>query len=67
MLCYAVVCTLWNSIGIGLSLYVLCRIEAFWLKDTDLQENLLFASIIFVVDPVAMFAVSKCIRVGSPE
>ncbi|XP_036840302.1 sodium/hydrogen exchanger 2-like [Oncorhynchus mykiss] len=55
VLCYALVCTLWNSIGVGLSLYVICQSEAFWLKDTDLQENLLLASILSVVDPLAMF------------
>ncbi|XP_061572279.1 sodium/hydrogen exchanger 2-like [Cololabis saira] len=50
---YAVVGTLWNSIGIGISLFTICQFEVFGLQDVNLQENLLFASIISAVDPVA--------------
>lgn len=53
VLWYAVVGTLWNSIGIGLSLFAICQFEVFELQDINLQENLLFASIISAVDPVA--------------
>ncbi|XP_061780061.1 sodium/hydrogen exchanger 2-like [Nerophis lumbriciformis] len=57
VLWYAVVGTLWNSIGIGLSLYAICQIEVFGVQDINLQENLLFASIISAVDPVAVLNV----------
>ncbi|XP_012732890.2 sodium/hydrogen exchanger 2 [Fundulus heteroclitus] len=50
---YAVVGTLWNSIGIGLSLFAICQFEVFDLQNINLQENLLFATIISAVDPVA--------------
>ncbi|KAM9328762.1 sodium/hydrogen exchanger 2-like [Pholidichthys leucotaenia] len=53
VLWYAVVGTLWNSIGVGISLFAICQIEAFGVQDINLQENLLFASIISAVDPVA--------------
>uniref|UniRef100_A0A3P9PMK9 Sodium/hydrogen exchanger n=1 Tax=Poecilia reticulata TaxID=8081 RepID=A0A3P9PMK9_POERE len=57
VLWYAVVGTLWNSIGIGLSLFAICQFEVFDLQDINLQENLLFASIISTVDPVAALKV----------
>ncbi|KAE8278291.1 Sodium/hydrogen exchanger 2 Na(+)/H(+) exchanger 2 [Larimichthys crocea] len=53
VLWYAVVGTLWNSIGIGLSLFAICQFEVFGLQDINLAENLLFAAIISAVDPVA--------------
>uniref|UniRef100_A0A3B5A188 Sodium/hydrogen exchanger n=1 Tax=Stegastes partitus TaxID=144197 RepID=A0A3B5A188_9TELE len=37
VLWYAVVGTLWNSIGIGLSLFAICQIEAFGVQDINLQ------------------------------
>uniref|UniRef100_A0A667XIA4 Sodium/hydrogen exchanger n=1 Tax=Myripristis murdjan TaxID=586833 RepID=A0A667XIA4_9TELE len=61
---YAVVGTLWNSIGIGLSLFAICQIEAFGVQDINLQENLLFASIISAVDPVAALNVFEDIGVN---
>ncbi|XP_062384094.1 sodium/hydrogen exchanger 2-like [Sardina pilchardus] len=61
---YAVVGSLWNSIGIGLSLYAICQIEAFGVQDINLQENLLFASIISAVDPVAVINVFQDISVN---
>uniref|UniRef100_A0A3B4ZH29 Sodium/hydrogen exchanger n=1 Tax=Stegastes partitus TaxID=144197 RepID=A0A3B4ZH29_9TELE len=36
VLWYAVVGTLWNSIGIGLSLFAICQIEAFGVQDINL-------------------------------
>ncbi|KAL2087445.1 hypothetical protein ACEWY4_016273 [Coilia grayii] len=64
VLWYAVVGSLWNSIGIGLSLYAICQIEAFGVLDINLQENLLFASIISAVDPVAVINVFQDISVN---
>ncbi|KAI1899863.1 hypothetical protein AGOR_G00066150 [Albula goreensis] len=64
VLWFAIVGTLWNSIGIGLSLYAICQIEAFGVQDINLQENLLFASIISAVDPVAVLTVFEDISVN---
>uniref|UniRef100_A0A8C4IWV4 Sodium/hydrogen exchanger n=1 Tax=Dicentrarchus labrax TaxID=13489 RepID=A0A8C4IWV4_DICLA len=64
VLWYAVVGTLWNSIGIGLSLFAICQFEVFGLQDISLQENLLFASIISAVDPVAALNVFEDIGVN---
>ncbi|XP_072304370.1 sodium/hydrogen exchanger 2-like [Eucyclogobius newberryi] len=64
VLWFSVVGTLWNSVGIGLSLFAICQIDAFGLQDINLQENLLFASIISAVDPVAALSVFENIRVN---
>ncbi|KAM4560462.1 sodium/hydrogen exchanger 2-like isoform 2-T2 [Odontesthes bonariensis] len=64
VLWYAVVGTLWNSIGIGLSLFAICQFEVFGVQDINLQENLLFASIISAVDPVAALNVFDDIGVN---
>lgn len=64
MLWFAVVGTLWNSIGIGMSLFAICQIEAFGVQDINLQENLLFASIISAVDPVAVLSVFEDVSVN---
>uniref|UniRef100_A0A8C5GJJ5 Sodium/hydrogen exchanger n=1 Tax=Gouania willdenowi TaxID=441366 RepID=A0A8C5GJJ5_GOUWI len=64
VLWYAVVGTLWNSVGIGLSLYAICQFEVFGVQDINLQENLLFASIISAVDPVAALNVFEDIGVN---
>lgn len=64
VLWFAVVGTLWNSIGIGMSLFVICQIEAFGVQDINLQENLLFASIISAVDPVAVLSVFEDVSVN---
>ncbi|XP_051762185.1 sodium/hydrogen exchanger 2 isoform X2 [Ctenopharyngodon idella] len=64
VLWYAVVGTLWNSIGIGISLFAICQIEAFGVQDINLQENLLFASIISAVEPVAVLAVFEDISIN---
>nr|XP_015821634.2 sodium/hydrogen exchanger 2 [Nothobranchius furzeri] len=61
---FAVVGTLWNSIGIGISLFGICQIEAFGVQDINLQENLLFASIISAVDPVAVLTVFEDVSVN---
>ncbi|KAL1771480.1 sodium/hydrogen exchanger 2 [Sigmodon hispidus] len=61
---YAVVGTLWNSIGIGVSLFGICQIEAFGLSDITLLQNLLFGSLISAVDPVAVLAVFENIHVN---
>lgn len=63
MLWFAVVGTLWNSIGIGISLFAICQIEAFGVQDINLQENLLFASIISTVEPVAVLTVFEDISI----
>ncbi|XP_008165173.2 sodium/hydrogen exchanger 2 [Chrysemys picta bellii] len=61
---YAVVGTLWNSIGIGLSLFAICQIEIFGLTDITLLQSLLFGSLISAVDPVAVLAVFENIHVN---
>ncbi|XP_069493028.1 sodium/hydrogen exchanger 2-like [Ambystoma mexicanum] len=61
---YAVVGTLWNSIGIGISLFAICQIEAFGLTDITLLQSLLFGSLISAVDPVAVLAVFENIHVN---
>uniref|UniRef100_A0A8C1K6I4 Sodium/hydrogen exchanger n=1 Tax=Cyprinus carpio TaxID=7962 RepID=A0A8C1K6I4_CYPCA len=63
VLWFAVVGTLWNSIGIGISLFAICQIEVFGVKDITLQENFLFASIISAVEPVAVLTVFEDISV----
>ena len=64
VLWFAVVGTLWNSIGIGISLFTICQIEAFGVQDINLQENLLFAAIISAVDPVAVLTVFEDVNVN---
>ncbi|XP_078118316.1 sodium/hydrogen exchanger 2 [Sander vitreus] len=64
VLWFAVVGTLWNSIGIGVSLFAICQIEAFGVQDINLQENLLFATIISAVDPVAVLSVFEDVSVN---
>lgn len=64
ILWYAVVGTLWNVFGIGLSLYGICQIESFGLKDISLLYNLLFGSLIAAVDPVAVLSVFEEIHVN---
>lgn len=61
---YAVVGTLWNSFGIGISLFAICQIEAFGLSDITLLQSLLFGSLISAVDPVAVLAVFENIHVN---
>ncbi|XP_074847491.1 sodium/hydrogen exchanger 2 isoform X2 [Carettochelys insculpta] len=61
---YAVVGTLWNSVGIGISLFGICQIEIFGLTDITLLQCLLFGSLISAVDPVAVLAVFENIHVN---
>ncbi|XP_026522737.1 sodium/hydrogen exchanger 2-like [Notechis scutatus] len=61
---YAVVGTLWNSFGIGISLFAICQVEAFGLSDITLLQSLLFGSLISAVDPVAVLAVFENIHVN---
>ncbi|KAG8451852.1 hypothetical protein GDO86_003880 [Hymenochirus boettgeri] len=61
---YAVVGTLWNAIGIGISLFGICQIEAFGLTNISVLQCLLFGSLISAVDPVAVLAVFENIHVN---
>ncbi|KAM8975275.1 sodium/hydrogen exchanger 2-like [Pelodytes ibericus] len=61
---YAVVGTLWNAFGIGISLFGICQISAFGLTDITLLQCLLFGSLISAVDPVAVLAVFENIHVN---
>nr|XP_006002452.2 PREDICTED: sodium/hydrogen exchanger 2-like [Latimeria chalumnae] len=61
---YAVVGTIWNTFGIGLSLYGICQIEYLGLQDISVTYNLLFASLIAAVDPVAVLSVFEEIHVN---
>ncbi|XP_026151469.1 sodium/hydrogen exchanger 2 [Mastacembelus armatus] len=64
VLWFAVVGTLWNSIGIGLSLFAICQIEALGVQNINFQENLLFATIISAVDPVSVLCVFEDVSVN---
>ncbi|XP_044538744.1 sodium/hydrogen exchanger 2-like [Gracilinanus agilis] len=57
ILLYAVVGTLWNVLGIGLSLYGICQVDYFNLRDVSLLHNLWFGTLIAAVDPVAVLSV----------
>ncbi|KAG8137490.1 hypothetical protein E2320_004730 [Naja naja] len=46
-----------NSFGIGLSLYGICQITPFGLKDVSLLDSLLFGSMVSAVDPTAVLTV----------
>ncbi|XP_068121388.1 sodium/hydrogen exchanger 4 [Hyperolius riggenbachi] len=61
---WAVMGTLINAFGIGLSLYAICQIEVFGLTDVNLLQNLLFGSLISAVDPVAALAIFEEISVN---
>ncbi|XP_073494157.1 sodium/hydrogen exchanger 2-like [Phyllobates terribilis] len=64
ILWYAVLGTLWNVLGTGLSLYGICQVEAFELKNVSLLHNLWFGSLIAAVDPVAVLSVFEEIHVN---
>ncbi|CAJ0934341.1 unnamed protein product [Ranitomeya imitator] len=64
ILWYAVLGTLWNVLGIGLSLYGICQVKAFGLTDISLLQNLWFGSLIAAVDPVAVLSVFEEIHVN---
>uniref|UniRef100_A0A8C4QMI6 Sodium/hydrogen exchanger n=1 Tax=Eptatretus burgeri TaxID=7764 RepID=A0A8C4QMI6_EPTBU len=64
---FAVIGTLWNSFGIGMSTYCLFGglvIQAFGLTDLAVGEALLFGSVISAVDPVAVLAVFQEVGVN---
>ncbi|KAJ7310302.1 hypothetical protein JRQ81_007206 [Phrynocephalus forsythii] len=64
ILLYAVVGTIWNVFGIGFSLYGICQVDTFHLRDISLLHNLLFSSLIAAVDPVAVLSVFEEIHVN---
>ncbi|KAL6117960.1 uncharacterized protein ACO6RY_15647 [Pungitius sinensis] len=64
ILWYAVLGTLWNVLGIGLSLYGVCLLAPSSLGDISLLHCLLFGSLIAAVDPVAVLSVFQEMRVN---
>ncbi|KAJ1198740.1 hypothetical protein NDU88_002579 [Pleurodeles waltl] len=64
ILWYAVIGTMWNVFGIGVSLYGICQVEAFGLQEISLLHNLWFGSLIAAVDPVAVLSVFEEIHVN---
>ena len=64
ILSYAVVGTMWNAFGIGLSLYGICQEKYFKLQDVSLLYNFWFGSLIAAVDPVAVLSVFEEIHVN---
>ncbi|XP_075429006.1 sodium/hydrogen exchanger 2-like isoform X2 [Ascaphus truei] len=64
ILWYAIVGTIWNVFGIGLSLYGICQVKVFGLQDISLLHNLWFGSLIAAVDPVAVLSVFEEIHVN---
>lgn len=61
---YAVLGTLWNVLGIGLSLYGVCLLAQDSLGDVCLLHCLLFGSLIAAVDPVAVLSVFQEMHVN---
>lgn len=61
---YAVLGTLWNVLGIGLSLYGVCLLAQSSLGDVSLLHCLLFGSLIAAVDPVAVLSVFQEMQVN---
>ncbi|XP_013763749.1 sodium/hydrogen exchanger 2-like isoform X1 [Pundamilia nyererei] len=64
ILWYAVLGTLWNVLGIGLSLYGVCLLAQSSLGDVSLLHCLLFGSLIAAVDPVAVLSVFQEMQVN---
>uniref|UniRef100_A0A6I8RFX8 Sodium/hydrogen exchanger n=1 Tax=Xenopus tropicalis TaxID=8364 RepID=A0A6I8RFX8_XENTR len=64
ILWYAIVGTLWNVLGIGISLYGICQVNVFGLQNISLLHNLWFGSLIAAVDPVAVLSVFEEIHVN---
>lgn len=56
--------TLWNVLGIGLSLYGVCLLAQSSLGDVSLLHCLLFGSLIAAVDPVAVLSVFQEMHVN---
>ena len=63
MLLFAIVGTIWNTLAIGSTLFVLGALDLFTV-DFSLFEIMLFAALISAVDPVAVIAVFEEIRVN---
>ncbi|XP_065323019.1 sodium/hydrogen exchanger 2-like [Gordionus sp. m RMFG-2023] len=59
----AVIGTLWNTLGIGLSLYGLVKLGVFSIEIT-IVDCLLFGSLISAVDPVSVLAIFEEIHVN---
>nr|XP_032829357.1 sodium/hydrogen exchanger 2-like [Petromyzon marinus]XP_032829358.1 sodium/hydrogen exchanger 2-like [Petromyzon marinus] len=65
ILWYAVLGTLWNVFGVGLTLHAVCAlVPSLGLASLGLVHLLLFASLISAVDPVAVLAVFEEIHVN---
>ncbi|XP_030621468.1 sodium/hydrogen exchanger 2-like [Chanos chanos] len=64
ILWYAVFGTVWNVLGIGVSLYGLCQVSSWGLEEMSLLHCLLFGSLIAAVDPVAVLSVFEEIQVN---
>ncbi|KAJ0050166.1 hypothetical protein NL108_013332 [Boleophthalmus pectinirostris] len=64
ILWYALLGTLWNVLGIGLSLYGVCLLCPSSLGDISLLHCLLFGSLIAAVDPVAVLSVFQEMHVN---
>ncbi|KAJ0002599.1 hypothetical protein NQD34_007748, partial [Periophthalmus magnuspinnatus] len=64
ILWYALLGTLWNVLGIGLSLYGVCLLCPSSLGDVSLLHCLLFGSLIAAVDPVAVLSVFQEMHVN---
>ncbi|KAG9341677.1 hypothetical protein JZ751_018741 [Albula glossodonta] len=64
ILWYAVLGTVWNVLGIGVSLYGVCRLGPWGLEEVSLLHCLLFGSLIAAVDPVAVLSVFEEIHVN---
>lgn len=56
--------TLWNVLGIGLSLYGVCLLVPDSLGDISLLHCLLFGSLITAIDPVAVLSVFQEMHVN---
>ncbi|XP_036404419.1 sodium/hydrogen exchanger 2-like [Megalops cyprinoides] len=64
ILWYAVLGTVWNVLGIGVSLYGVCHLGSWGLDEVSLLHCLLFGSLIAAVDPVAVLSVFEEIHVN---
>ncbi|KAJ8254874.1 hypothetical protein GJAV_G00198320 [Gymnothorax javanicus] len=64
ILWYAVLGTVWNVLGISLSLYGICQISSTGLENMTLLHCLQFGSLIAAVDPVAVLSVFEEIHVN---
>lgn len=63
VLLFAVVGTIWNTIAIGVTLYI-CDLYGLFSISFNIFEILLFSSLISAVDPVAVISVFEEIHVN---